>query len=69
MGCPKCKQLDENVRKAVDELGIDAEVVKVENPDKITGYGVMVTPALVIEGEGKVAGRVSSSEEIKQWLS
>ena len=69
MGCPKCKVLYENAQKAVKELSIDAEIVKVEDMDKITEYGVMMTPALVIDGEVKAAGKVSSSEEIKQWLA
>ena len=68
MGCPKCKQLYENAQKAVVELGAQAEIVKVEDMDKITGYGVMTTPALVVDGKVKVAGKVSSSDEIKQWL-
>ena len=69
MGCPKCKQLFENAQKAVQEVGIKAEILKVEDMDKITEYGVMMTPALVIDGEVKVAGKVSSSEEIKQWIA
>lgn len=68
MGCPKCKQLLNNVRKAVDEKGIVAELVKVEDMDKITEYGVMMTPALVLDGVVKVAGKVSSVEEIKGLL-
>ncbi len=68
MGCPKCKQLFENVQKAVNEIGIDAELVKVEDMDKITDYAVMVTPALVIDGVVKVAGKVSTVDEIKELL-
>jgi len=68
MGCPKCKILYENVKKAVEEKGIQAEVIKVEDMDKITEYGVMMTPALVIDGEVKSSGRTLSSEEIKEWL-
>jgi len=68
MGCPKCKQLLNNVQKAVDEKGIVAELVKVEDMDKITEYGVMMTPALVLDGVVKVAGKVSSVEEIKGLL-
>lgn len=69
IGCPKCKILYENAKKAVQEKGVQAEVIKVEDMDKITEYGVMMTPALVIDGEVKVAGKVSSSEEIKQWIA
>ncbi|OGX50726.1 MAG: redox-active disulfide protein [Omnitrophica WOR_2 bacterium RIFOXYA12_FULL_38_10] len=68
MGCPKCKQLLNNVQKAVDEKGIVAELVKVEDMDKITEYGVMMTPALVLDGVVKVAGKVPSVEEIKGLL-
>jgi len=68
MGCPKCKILYENVQAALKEAGKEAEVVKVEDMDKITGYAVMVTPALVIDGEVKVAGKVSTVDEIKGLL-
>ena len=68
MGCPKCKMLYENTQTAVKEAGVRAEVVKVEDIDKITGYGVMMTPALVIDGEVKTSGKIPSTEEIKEWL-
>ena len=69
IGCPKCKILYENAKKAAQEKGVQAEVIKVEDMDKITEYGVMMTPALVIDGEVKAVGKVSSSEEIKQWIA
>ncbi len=69
MGCPKCKMLYENAKKAVQEKGVEAEVVKVEDMDKITDFGVMMTPALVIDGEVKVVGKVPSTDEIKQMLT
>ena len=69
MGCPKCKMLYENAKKAVSETGIQAEVLKVEDMDKITDYGVMMTPALVINGEVKTAGKIPTAEDIKQWLA
>ena len=68
MGCPKCKMLYENAKKAVKEKNIKAEVVKVEDMDKITAYGVMMTPALVIDGDVKSSGKIPRSEEIKKWL-
>ena len=68
MGCPKCKMLYENAKKAVEETCIQAEVIKVEDMDKITNYGVMMTPALVINGEVKTTGKIPSAEDIKQWL-
>ena len=69
MGCPKCKMLYENAKKAVQEKGVEAEVVKVEDMDKITDYGVMMTPALVIDGEVRSSGKIPTAEEIKQWLA
>lgn len=67
-GCPRCKALYENARKAVQEAGLEADIVKVENIDKIIAYGVMLTPALVIDGEVKVSGKVPLPEEIRAWL-
>ena len=67
-GCPKCKLLEENAKKAVAELGIDAEVCKVTDISEIVGYGVMSTPAIVVEGEVKAHGRIPDTEEIKKWL-
>ena len=68
MGCPKCKMLYENAKRAVSEKNIQAEVLKVEDMNKITEYGVMMTPALVIDGAVKITGKVPSAEEIKKWL-
>lgn len=68
MGCPKCKILYNNAQKAVEEKGVQVEVVKVEDIDKITEYGVMMTPALVLDGIVKSAGKVLSTEEIKKWI-
>lgn len=67
-GCPKCIKLEELAKKAVTELGIDATVEKVKELDKIMAFGVMVTPALVVDGTVKVAGRVPDVETIKQYL-
>lgn len=67
-GCPKCKKLEENARKAVEELKKDAEIVKVTDINKIVEYGVMSTPALVIDGEVKCSGGVPDIEEIKRML-
>ena len=69
MGCPKCKMLYENAKKAVRETGVQAEVIKVEDMERITGYGVMMTPVLVIDGEVKTTGKIPSAEDIKQWLA
>ena len=68
-GCPKCKATVVNAQKAVAELGIQVEVVKVEDLMEIASRGVMMTPALVIDGQVKVVGKVPTADEIKRWLS
>jgi small redox-active disulfide protein 2 len=67
-GCPKCREATKRAEQAVRELGIDAEVAKVEDVQKIMDYGVLVTPALVVDGEVKVAGKIPGVEEIKAWI-
>lgn len=67
-GCAKCKTLYENVKKAVEESGKDAEVVKVEDIPSIMKYGVMSTPALVVDGQVKSSGKVASIIEIMAML-
>lgn len=68
MGWPKCNQLAERAKDAVKELGIEAEVIKVQDIKTITNYGVLITPALVVDGVVKVAGKVPKVEEIKEWI-
>ncbi|EOD00295.1 thioredoxin family protein [Caldisalinibacter kiritimatiensis] len=68
MGCAKCSKLEENVKEAVKELGIDATIEKVKDIKEIMSYGVMGTPGLVIDGEVKVAGRLADTEEIKKLI-
>ena len=68
MGCPKCKKTTQNAQQAIEELGINAEIIKVEELDKITEYGVMMTPALVIDGKVKVAGKIPSKQDIINWI-
>jgi small redox-active disulfide protein 2 len=67
-GCAKCKSLTKNVEKAVSELGIQAEVVKVDNLKEIMDRGVMMTPALYVDGESKMVGRTATVDEIKRIL-
>lgn len=67
-GCTKCKKLEEHAKKAVKEMGIDATVVKVEDFMEIMGYGVMSTPALVVDEQVKAVGKLLSVEDIKQYL-
>jgi small redox-active disulfide protein 2 len=67
-GCPKCKATVVNAQKAVAELGMQAEVVKVEDLMEIASRGVMMTPAVVIDGQIKAVGKVPTVAEIKKWL-
>jgi len=68
-GCPKCKSLEKAVFNAVAELDIAADITKVEDIVEIMNYGVMSTPALVIDGKVVVKGRVPSVEEIKSLIA
>jgi small redox-active disulfide protein 2 len=63
-GCAKCKILEEKVREAVSELGIDAEVVKVTDMDEIINMGVMMTPALAIDDDVKTVGKVLTTDQV-----
>ena len=67
-GCRKCAQLAQNAEAAVEELGLDTEVEKVEDIDKINDMGVLITPALVINGEVKTKGKVLSVDDIVEML-
>lgn len=69
VGCPKCKLLTANAEAAIKELNIQAEVVKVTDIDKITEYGVMMTPALALDGIIISAGKVLSKDEIKKIVA
>ena len=68
MGCANCNRLYQNAVEAAKQSGKEAEVTKVEDIKKIMAYGVMSTPALVIDGVVKVAGKVPKAEEIKGWI-
>ncbi len=68
-GCPKCKQLTANAEAAVKELNVQAEIVKVTEIDKITDYGVMMTPAFVINGVVISSGKLLTKDEIKKILA
>lgn len=67
-GCMKCRRLMKNVETAVRELGIDAEIRKVDDITEIMERGVMLTPALAVDGEMKVSGRVADVKELKEIL-
>ena len=67
-GCPKCNKLAENTEAAAGALGIECEIGKVTDLNEIIKFGVMMTPALVVDGEVKVSGKVPSVDEIKELL-
>jgi small redox-active disulfide protein 2 len=67
-GCPKCKALEQHAREAVTELGIQAEIEKVTDIETIMAMGVMMTPALAIDGSVKSVGRVLSKDQVAAYL-
>ena len=67
-GCPSCKETTKNAEKAVRDLGVDAEIVKVDNIKDIMNFGVMMTPALAIDGDVKISGNLPSPEQIAGWI-
>ncbi|HMZ27320.1 MAG TPA: thioredoxin family protein [Elusimicrobiota bacterium] len=68
-GCPKCKKLTESAEAAAKDLGIEYTLEKVTDIEKIMSYGVMMTPALAVDGQVKISGRVPSVDEVKKLLS
>ncbi len=68
-GCPKCQKLAETTEAAAKEMGIEYQIEKVTEINKIMEFGVMVTPALVVDGEVKVSGKVPAVDEIKTMLA
>jgi len=67
-GCAKCNQLAENVESAAKEVGVDYEIVKIADFNEMIKFGVMMTPALAIDGNVKCVGKVPSVDEIKAML-
>ncbi|HII92981.1 MAG TPA: thioredoxin family protein [Methanosarcina sp.] len=68
-GCAKCKKTKEIIEKVLKETGVEAEVVKVEDVEKILNYGVMVTPAVVVDGDLKTVGKTPDEKEVRKWIS
>lgn len=68
-GCPKCKKLYAEAEKAVASSGVAADIEKVEKIEDIMKYGVMMTPALVIDEEVKASGRIAPASEIVTWIT
>lgn len=67
-GCPKCNKLFEQVKEAAESLGIEYEMEKVKDIQDIMNFGVMITPALAVDGEVVVSGKVPSVEDIKDLI-
>ncbi len=67
-GCPKCKALAQNAETAARELGIEHQIEKITEITEIMKFGVMMTPALAVDGQVKIVGKVSSPQEIKNLL-
>lgn len=67
-GCARCFELERKARRAIDELGIAADLEKISDIQKIVAYRIMATPGLVIDGKVKCSGRIPSVDEIKTWI-
>jgi len=67
-GCPKCRKLTEQVQRAANELNLDCQIEKVEDIQQIIAHGVVMTPALVVDGQVKVTGKVPSLDDIKKII-
>ena len=68
-GCSKCNKTKEVIEKVLKSTGVKAEVVKVEDIETILKYGIMITPAVVIDGDVKIVGKVPDEKEIKKWIT
>ena len=68
-GCPKCIRLADATHAAADQLGVECEIEKVTDINRIVSFGVMMTPALVVDGQVKVAGRVPAIDELKTLIA
>lgn len=67
-GCSKCQQTEKIVKEALTESGINASVEKITDTMEIAGYGVLGTPAVIVDGEVKSVGKISNKEDIKNWI-
>ena len=68
-GCSKCNKTKEVVEKVLKSTGVKAEVVKVEDIETILKYGIMITPAVVIDGDVKIVGKVPDEKDIRKWVT
>lgn len=67
-GCPKCKALEERVRKVAADNSIEIDLIKVTEIEEIMSYGVMMTPGLVVDGEVKSSGKLPDEKQILEWI-
>ncbi len=67
-GCPKCEAMERNAQEAVDNLDAEATITKITDLNEMAEYGVMLTPALAIDGEVLVSGRVAGANQIGKWI-
>ena len=68
-GCPRCEQTAANVKEAIAEAGISAQIERVTGAMEIAGYGVFGTPSVIIDGEVKSVGKIPTKEDVKSWLN
>jgi len=68
-GCPKCRATEKAIDEVAKELGASAEIVKITDMDEIINRGVMMTPAVFVDGKLRSMGKVPSRDEIREWLT
>ena len=68
-GCMKCQKAEEIVKQTVEAMGIQANVVKVSDIQKMVAAGVMSTPAVAVDGVVKLAGRIPRADEVREWIA
>jgi small redox-active disulfide protein 2 len=68
-GCSKCNKTKEVIEKVLKSTGAKAEVIKVEDIETILKYGVMITPAVVVDGDVKIVGKVPDEKEVRKWIT
>ncbi|MCX7831801.1 MAG: thioredoxin family protein [Actinobacteria bacterium] len=67
-GCPNCRKLEETVKKALNEINLQADIVLVKDVNEIVSHGVILTPGLIINDKLKCSGRVPKLDEVKEWI-
>lgn len=67
-GCPNCRKLEETVKKALNEINLQADIVLVKDVNEIVSHGVILTPGLIINDKLKCSGRVPTLDEVKEWI-